>query len=84
MDGHGHPLKGLHASDFALSEDGVPQTISSFTEHDGTIAPAAVPAAELPPNTFAVQPPVTGNGAMTVIVLGQIAFQDAPFVFATS
>lgn len=69
-DGHDHPATGLKASDFKLFEDGVPQTIDSFTEHD--VPPPAQSATEneaLPPNTFTVQPPVTGNGAMTVIVL---------------
>jgi VWFA-related protein len=59
---------GLKASDFHLTEDGVPQTIDGFIERD---APPlnSPPAAPLPPNTFAVQPPITGNGVMTVIVL---------------
>jgi VWFA-related protein len=77
-DGHGHPVKGLKESDFDLTEDGVPQTLRSFTEHDATLPPAPpnISATEpaLPPNTFAVQPPVTGNGAMTVIVLGNVHF----------
>jgi VWFA-related protein len=70
-DGHNHPAAGLKPSDFTLTEDGVPQKIDSFTEHD--VAPPNPSTAEteaLPSNTFAVQPPVTGNGAMTVLVLG--------------
>ena len=70
-DGHNHPAAGLKPSDFTLTEDGVPQKIDSFTEHD--VAPPNPSTAEteaLPPNTFAVQPPVIGNGAMTVLVLG--------------
>ena len=70
-DGHNHPAAGLKPSDFTLTEDGVPQKIDSFTEHD--VAPPNPSTAQteaLPPDTFAVQPPVTGNGAMTVIVLG--------------
>ena len=79
-DGHNHPAAGLKASDFTLTEDGVPQTIDSFAEHD---APPTNPSAEteaLPPNTFAVEPPVTGNGAMTVIVLGNLGRTAFPFV----
>ena len=82
-DGQGHSVKGLQASDFALSEDGVPQKLDSFTEVDA--APAAPPdqlsgEPTLPPNTFAVTPPVAGNGAMTVIVLASIAWEHVHFV----
>ena len=70
-DGHNHPAAGLKPSDFTLTEDGVPQKIDSFTEHDAPPpSPSAAETEALPPNTFAVQPPVIGNGAMTVIVLG--------------
>ncbi len=74
-DGHGHPVKGLKQSDFTLYEDGVPQTLRSFTEHDATLQPdQSLTQPALPPDTFAVQPPVTGNGAMSVLVLGRIPF----------
>jgi VWFA-related protein len=79
-DSHAHPVKGLKASDFTLLEDGIPQSIASFTEHDTALEAPAQPEPELPPNTFAVKPPVTGEGAVTVIVLGHLAFADAPFV----
>jgi VWFA-related protein len=70
-DGHNHSAAGLKASDFHLTENGVPQTIDSFTEHDvPPLNPSVAETEVLPPNTFAVQPSVTGNGAMTVIVLG--------------
>jgi len=80
-DNHGQPVKGLEASNFTLSEDGVPQTLASFTEHDAAtdLAQSAVED-ELPPNTFTVQPPERGHGAMTVIVLGEMGFGDAPYV----
>jgi VWFA-related protein len=79
-DSHAHPVKGLTASDFVLSEDGVPQSLASFTEHDTAVEAPPQEQQELPPNTFAVKPPVTGEGAVTVIVLGHLAFADAPFV----
>jgi VWFA-related protein len=81
-DGHGHPVKGLKQSDFNLSEDGVPQHILSFTEHDiSTDLPHTQPApeADLPPNTFAGHSPITGEAAKTVIVLGNLSFANAPF-----
>ena len=68
-DGRSHPVKGLTAADFAIKEDGVPQTILSVTEHDAAAADQPAPPS-LPPNTFTVQPPVAGEGAKTVIVLG--------------
>jgi VWFA-related protein len=67
-DGKRHPVQGLKASDFALTEDGVPQTILSVTERDGASAEPLSRKAELPPDTFTVQPPVSGDGVKTVIV----------------
>jgi VWFA-related protein len=81
-DGQGHSVKGLKPSDFALSEDGAPQKLDSFSEVDAApAAPQDRSAAEptLPPDTFAVTPPVTGNGAMTVIVLANIAWEHVSF-----
>jgi len=67
VDGNGHPVHGLQPSDFALKEDGVPQSLASFTEHDAT--DLAGPAPPLPPNTFAVQHPPSEDEAKTVIVI---------------
>lgn len=81
-DGQGHSVKGLKASDFALSEDGVPQKLDTFAEVDAAPASQPISAAgpTLPPNTFAVTPSVTGNGAMTVIVLANVAWEHVHFV----
>src|SRR5271168_2274124 len=57
-DSHAHPVKGLNASDFTLLEDGVPQSLASFTEHDTAAEAPLQDQQELPPNTFAVHPPV--------------------------
>jgi len=65
-DKHGHSVKGLHASDFVLSEDGVRQTVTSVLERDALSSPTPVPA--LPPNTFADHPPITNAVEMTAIV----------------
>jgi VWFA-related protein len=81
-DGQGHSVKELKASDFTLTEDGVPQKLDSFSEVDAApAAPQVSNAAEptLPPGTFAVTPPVTGNGAMTVIVLAN-SWEHGSFV----
>ena len=67
-DGQGHSVKGLKASDFALSEDGVPQKLDSFAEVDAAPEQGANET-PLPPDTFTVTPPERGTGATTVIVL---------------
>lgn len=79
-DGHGHSIKGLKPTDFTLTEDGVPQKLSAVTETDATAeAPLAQTAPEpLPPNTFAVQPPIAGDLPKTVIVLGTLSLVNAP------
>ena len=79
-DGHGRSIKGLKPSDFTLTEDGVLQKLSGFTELDATAeAPPAEAAPEpFPPDTFAVQPPIAGDLPRTVIVLGALSFANAP------
>ena len=79
-DGHGRSIKGLKPSDFTLTEDGVLQKLSGFTELDATAeAPPAQTAHEpLRPDTFAVQPPIAGDLPKTVIVLGALSFANAP------
>ena len=53
-DDKGHPVHGLHQSDFTLLEDGQPMTPNSFDEHrSDQAAPATTLATPtLPPNTF--------------------------------
>jgi len=81
-DGHGHSIKGLKPSDFTLTEDGVPQSLASFAEHDtaAEAPPIATTPEPLPPNTFTVKPPISPDQARTVIVLGALSFVNAPQV----
>jgi VWFA-related protein len=69
-DGQGKPVHGLKPSDFTVLEDGVPQKLASFTEHDTSESAAAT--GPLPPNTFAVQPPPSEDQTRTVIVLADL------------
>jgi VWFA-related protein len=81
VDGNGNPVRGLKPSDFTLSEDGVSQHLNSFTEHQAT--PESSPTTSepsLPPNTFTVHPPLTEEGAKTVIVIANLHYPNHPLV----
>jgi VWFA-related protein len=67
-DSRRHPVKGLKQSDFILTEDGVPQTLASFTEHDAADEPPVPTLPVLPPNTFANHAPLVNDTAVTVLV----------------
>lgn len=70
-DRFGHPIKGLKASDFKITEEGTPQRIESVQEHSATSAAdeakGQMPA--LPPNTFTNYEPIPTTNAYTVILL---------------
>lgn len=73
-DGHGHPVTGLKPGDFRLFEDGRPQTLKSFEEHNPANPAAAAramaaTAAKLPPNTFTNYTPIAASGAANIILL---------------
>jgi VWFA-related protein len=79
-DNDGNPVRGLKPSAFALTEDGVPQKFSAFTEFSPSAAPPVTSVQPLPPNTFAVQPPPPESVAKTIIVLDQIHYPNYPMV----
>jgi len=62
LDKQGHPVKGLKSDDFALTEDGVHQSIASFSEHNSERANAAPPPV-LPPHVTTNRPAVTQANA---------------------
>ena len=71
-DKTGHPVSGLTAADFKITEEGAPQVIERLDEHRAMDAAelarlAARPA--LPPNTFTNYAPVVNTNASTVILL---------------
>jgi VWFA-related protein len=64
----GEPVPGLHKADFEISEDGTPQTISTFEEHHG--APATqVKLPTMPPNVYTNFPLTQSADSVNVILL---------------
>jgi VWFA-related protein len=71
-DNKGGAVRGLKAADFTLLEDGVPQVLSSFQEHNSVSqdeAAKAAAAVKLPPNHFTNYDPAPEGSAATVILL---------------
>jgi len=67
-DSTGNAVRGLHAEDFHLSEDGKAQSFVSFEESNavpkGPLAPL-----HLPQNVFSNLQPLVENGAMNVLLI---------------
>jgi VWFA-related protein len=80
-----HPVSGLDQSDFALIEDGVPQTIRYFTPHfadQAHLANAPVaPAPALPPNTYTNLPAPTVGDSATVLLLDGLNTEPADVLY---
>jgi len=72
LDKEGHPVKGLKADDFTVTEDGVRQRISSFSERISESANPAPPPV-LPLHVTTNRPAVTQtnaeNGTVAVLLL---------------
>jgi VWFA-related protein len=71
-DKSGHPVSGLKASDFAVTEEGEPQRLTHLEEHhpmSGEELARLKAAPALPPNTFTNFMPVANSNASTVILL---------------
>jgi VWFA-related protein len=67
-----HPVHGLKASDFTLTESGAPQTIKNFEEHTAlTVADATklAPMPKLPPGVYTNYSPAPANGAVNLVLL---------------
>jgi VWFA-related protein len=78
-DSNGHPVTGLKASDFTLTENGRPQPIRSFDEHSSATNGSAPTNPKLPklgPDVFTNYTPVPANGALTVVLLDML---NTPF-----
>jgi VWFA-related protein len=70
-DSKDHPVKGLKPGDFAVAEDGKPQTVRSFHESaEDDSAPPVVTTAKNPvPGIFSNDRQATVSGSVTVILL---------------
>lgn len=73
-DKRGQPVRDLALSDFQVLEDGVPQTLGSFTPvFAGTAVPASPPpAAAGASNPAAGSPPVNSGPAVTALVFDRL------------
>ena len=74
-DPAGHPVHGLTASDFAVKEDGNPQTVRNFQEHSGATAEAAPKLAAVPrlaPGLFTNNAVVASDGPANVLLLDML------------
>ncbi len=68
-DSQGRPIRGLQASDFTVSENGVPQQIRVFEAHVPTAAGAPVePVPALPPNTYTNRTLIPADDSVQVIL----------------
>lgn len=72
LDNEGHPVQGLKADDFTVTEDGVRQRITSFSERTAESANPARPPV-LPPHVTTNRPAVTQanaeNGTVALLLI---------------
>ena len=66
--GKGDPVTGLHKEDFDVLEDGKPQTIASFTEHQGA-PPTQIKLPPMPPNVYTNYPLTQTADSVNVLLL---------------
>ena len=81
-DSQGRPVRGLHQSDFTISENGKPQPIHSFAEFDQPaqqLEPVDLPP-ELPPNVYTNYQPLPESGPVYILLLDTLNAQPADLV----
>ncbi len=74
FDRQGHPVKGLPASAFHISDDGAPQTLRSFQEVDSTQNAAAAPPAGSD-RILTNATPTSNSGPIVVLLLDPSTMQ---------
>ena len=78
-DKQGNTVKNLKPSDFALAENGTPQTINHFEAHTSLSAEDAAklpPMPPLDPNIFTNYSPAPANGPLTVLLFDSLDSHD--------
>ncbi len=79
----GGPITGLEKKDFAILEDGKPQTISTFEEHHGTpITQIQLPP--LPPHVYTNFPLVQAADSVNIILLDALNTPSRDQVYVRS
>ena len=78
------PVRGLHAKDFVVMEDGHPQTIDYFEQHTAGPLPAGAiqPLPKMPSGVYTNVPPAPQSDAVNVLLLDSLNTepQDQSFV----
>jgi VWFA-related protein len=78
-DSSGHPIRGLKASDFSLTENNKPQHIRAFDEHTQPAPGTYPPNPKLPKlgtDVFTNYTPVPPSGSLTIVLLDML---NTPF-----
>ncbi len=71
-DRSGHPVTGLKQEDFSVNEQGKPQKIAYFEEHQNFPAAAMAEMPELPPNVFCNFSPAPKSPVVNVLLLDSL------------
>src|SRR5271165_4869265 len=80
-DNKGEPVAGLTNKDFQVTEEGAPQTISSFDEHK-TTQPVQIKVPQMPPNVFSNFPTTKSTDSVNVLLLDLLNTQPQVQAFA--
>jgi VWFA-related protein len=77
--GNDDPVPGLHQQDFQVLEDGKPQAIDFFEEHEAKTLPndAIKPPLELPANVYSNIPPAPQSDSVNVLLLDTLNTEKA-------
>ncbi len=82
QDSAGHPVRGLKAQDFQLTEGHIAQTLRNFEDHTSATPVAAPAIPKLPPGTFTDYTPTPPSGALNILLLDAMntPMKDQSFV----
>ncbi|MFZ1008297.1 MAG: VWA domain-containing protein [Candidatus Sulfotelmatobacter sp.] len=80
-DGKGEPVAGLNKGDFAIFEEGKPQTIATFEEHKGA-ALTQMKLPPMPPGVYTNFPLTQSADSVNVLLLDALntPLKDQPYV----